>query len=188
MDELQELWNKERSEDPKSPPDFKLGKRSSGLIEKLRLSLIYEYRFNLFGGPLAVGMLLYLGYRDLSIILAVLLVPLIMYYRYLLREIREFDLSGNITETVGKTYRILRVFIFRYRALCWLLIPVSMYYGYIEGSAEPVSGAEEVPLYILAGLLLLGGLMIIGLLELYIYVIYGRYLKSLKSILEDLRS
>lgn len=188
MDDLQELWKKERSEDPQSPPDFDLGKNSNGLIENLRLSLIYEYRFNLFGGPLAVGLLLYMEYRDLAIILAVLLLPLILYYRYLLKEIKEFDLSSNITETLQKTYLILRVFILRYRALCWVLIPISMYYGYIEGSAVPATGAEEVPWYILAVLLLLAALMIIGLVELYIYLIYGRYLKSLKNILEDLRS
>ncbi|GAB5410273.1 MAG: hypothetical protein BalsKO_26380 [Balneolaceae bacterium] len=186
MDELKELWKKEQG-GKALPKEEKVSFLSSKntLIEKMKKSLYWEDMFN---KVFSVAVFIYLVYTKeymYSAVFNLIIIPVIWYYRFLINEINKFTYETEVKSYLKNIYRLLRTFVLRYRAFGIVVVPISFIYGFYLGySTDPDPSKILEPLTIL--IVILGMLFFYGLVELYIYLLYGRLLKKLKELLLEI--
>jgi hypothetical protein len=187
MDELQQLWKAEQDslidKKPK-PPD--LHQEPTSIIEKMKKRLKHEDRANYLIGILLVAYFLNEGWYVLGGIIVAFLIPVFWYYRYLIRELKFDAFSMDVLHFLSKTSRMLSAFVLHYRIFGYVVVPLGFVGGIISGLLEdndPAADMLSPELIIISAVCLV---LLMMLMELYIWLMYGKLMKKLKALIKDL--
>lgn len=183
MDELRELWKKEQGDDTIAQKEVDLSSTTESVVDKMKKALFWEDIFNKLFSIVLFVYLIYTKEYLYGVGFVVFMAPVLWYYNYIITEIEKFTYQTDVKNYLQNIYRILRVFVIRYRAIVVVLVPISFLYGFYVGYQENTEPDKVIePTTIIIAVIVL--LVFYGLAELYIYLLYGRKLEKLKKLLE----
>ncbi|MCG8390292.1 MAG: hypothetical protein MJA30_32385 [Cytophagales bacterium] len=161
--------------------------RSRTVLYWLRVILSIEFWLNNIITPLAVYHEFSKNSKATAIFLIVVGIVYFIYYIFLIRQIRRFDFSGNVRESLSKIYGYLKFYLLHYKVVFFAALYFGGFYGFYEAAAA--DGGFVLGSQIIWPLLLL----VVALIPVYlifhflINLVYGRKIKRLKAIIEGLR-
>ncbi len=188
MDELQKKWKVEQVEMQQDFPELPdLHKEPTSIIEKMKKRLKHEDKANYLIGLILLVYFIVEGWYGFSGIFLALLIPVFWYYRYLIRQLEYDPYAMDVVHFLQRTTRIISAFVMRYRIFGYVVVPVGFISGLIMGISE--EGEFEISKFLEWELLLVSIItltLFMIVIEVYIWIMYGRLLKKLKSLLKEL--
>ena len=202
FDQLQEQWNKEPQNIPEFPEKLDKIKEARNPIDKVRSNMKKELIVqSVLVVLIAFFPFLKTGKWDSQLITMfsvfyVLMVGFMLYYG--LKFYRFYKESYNLAYDSRKnlmwfSYE-LRLFIELYRALTFIMMFLGMAFGLYWGAHHQGSSErtliDETNYFVLLGVVLLVMIILLGVViafaEVFIRMAYGRYLKKINNILQQL--
>jgi hypothetical protein len=178
------LWNKGKESASQGEDiniDELISKKSKTPLYWIKIVLWIEFWINLVSLPF------FLLYKEIEPVLYGIVGPIVIviylvYYQFLIQNIRRFDFTVNVKTGLRKLYGYLNFFFLHYKVVIWLLLPLAYAYGdyiAIQRQQENVTMNEFLKII---GL----GIVVCGVMCLFfnflINLIYGRKIKRLKRI------
>lgn len=160
--------------------------RSRNVLYWLRVILTIEFWLNNIGTPIAIYYEFQRDSRATAIFLIVVGVVYFFYYLFLIRQIRSFDFSGNVRESLTRIYHYLKFYVLHYKVVFFASLYFGGFYGYYEAITEKgpfVPNKDTLLPLLLVAVLLIPVYLIFHFL---INLIYVRKIKKLKKIIEGL--
>jgi len=187
-----DLWNKGKrhsSVEREIDVDELITKKSKTPLYWIKVVLWIEFWLNLVSVPLT-----YIFFRDDEPFIYGVLMPIvgliyIVYYQFLIQKIKAFDYTINVKAGLRKLYGYLNFFFLHYKVLIWLFIPLSYAYGtYLEFQKEPTDEVEAKSWLIIVAVGIVASALISLLFNFLVNLIYGRKIRRLKGIVQELES
>ena len=179
-----------------------LGKKSKTVLYWVKFILWIEFSVSLITIPFILmdwnnAYYKHLGenYLDYAtpISLAILL-GYLFYFQFLIWQINRFDFAGDVKTSLNKIYNYLKFYILHYKILVWGIYPISVMLGGYAGAKQAASELGE-ELVIGSGLFwalilvtLVIGLLFSLLMNFLVNLIYGRKIKRLKGMIDELNA
>ncbi|WP_436517167.1 hypothetical protein [Ekhidna sp. To15] len=191
--DIRSVWNRSKAkEDPSSLQINKLERKGTkNTLYWIRIILWIEFSLTIISMPF---MIVYVTSRGDSLgLIAIYIfisVVYLFYYQFLIRQIRQFSYDGNVLANIKKLYGYLRFYILHYYVVFWISLVLSFIYAMMDPANEEVlskieSTSQWVTVIAIWALLLA---IVGGLFHLLIYLIYGRKIKRIGRMMEDLES
>ncbi|MEP5613213.1 MAG: hypothetical protein ABJP45_13240 [Cyclobacteriaceae bacterium] len=187
-----DLWNKgKRQSSIQQEIDVEelITKKSKTPLYWIKLILWVEFWLNLISLPVV-----FIFYRDddpflYGVLMPIALLIYLVYYQFLIQKIKAFDYTINVRNGLRKLYGYLNFFFLHYKVLVWLFIPLGYVYGtYValqKDSPDEVTTKSWL-------IIIVTGVVVSGLISLLfnflVNLIYGRKIKRLKGIVQELES
>ena len=121
----------------------------------------------------------------------VMIVVYLFYYQFLIRSIRKFDYAGDVKGSLTKIYKYLKFYILHYKVVVWGLIPISCAVSTLL-ALEEIAAKDETfafystPFWVMIGFMAVASLLISALFNFLVNLIYGRKIKRLKEMVNQL--
>ena len=191
--DIRSIWNKSKKlEDPSSLKINRLEKKGTKTtLYWIKVILWIEFWLNIIITPIFVPYLLKRGdsIGFIAFITSITFIYLI-YYQFLIRKINRFSYDGNVIKSLKKVYGYLRFFLLHYKVVIWISMIIGVVHEFSREKYDEVlndiNTQEDWIAFILINLLVMG--VIGGLMHLIINLIYGRKIKRLKRMVQDLES
>lgn len=184
-----DLWNKGKKHATKGEElniDELVTKRSKTPLYWIKVVLWIEFWMNLLSFPIV-----YVFYKEDEPILYGVVMPLIIliylvYYQFLIRQIKAFDFSVDVKTGIKKLYGYLNFFFLHYKVVVWVIIPLAYIYGnYVAFQENPTEFTLKSGLIMLVtGIIICGAIVLLS--NFLINLIYGRKIKRLRGIVAEL--
>jgi len=193
QDELKNIW--ESASQPVEISDEKvdkiINKKSLNLVEKLTKAVRFEHVFNMIISPILVTICVFVSEYKLAIILSAMLIPVLLYYHFLIEKLYNHRIELNVYDYLQQSYATLKRFIRHYYVAAIFILIISLYAGYELGESvigENVGVVDEEKftneIYYLSAVMIIS----IALSYLFIYLLYGRKLRRLRKIIQEFDS
>lgn len=189
--DIRSVWNKGKAkEDPSALQIDKLERKGTKTtLYWIKVILWIEFWLTLVSLPF---LLIYVIKRGdaAGLIIVYLCVTLVylFYYQFLIKQIRRFSYDGNVLQSLKKVYRYLRFYILHYYVVFWISIVLGFIYGLSDPAnqeqLELIKTDKQWAIVIAIWTVMLG--LIGGVFHLAIYLIYGRKIKRLRKMVQDL--
>lgn len=185
-----DLWNKGKGPAP-AEQEFNLdelvSKKSKTPLYWIKTILWIEFWLNLLSFPL-----MFILFKDdepvlYGIIMPVIILIYLVYYQFLIRQIKAYDFSVDVKTGLKKLYDHLNFFFLHYKVLVWFFIPLSFVYGVyvsLQEKATEEFGSKEWLIIIVTGVVACGILSLV--FNFLLNLIYGRKIRRLKGIVQEL--
>ena len=196
--DIKDIWAKGklgRSAEMDVNVDEVVGKRSRDVLYWVKFILWIEFGLNVVSLPFfAWGAIsedsTQLDRYVYSIGVGLVIIYL-FYYQFLINSINRFDYSGDVKGSLTKIYRYLKFYILHYKVVVWGLVPVSSAFGFAMSLMEVAEQDDNFRLYntafwISVGILVLFTFLFSLLLNFLVNLIYGRKIKRLRSMVNQL--
>ena len=193
QDELKNIW--ESASQPVEISDERvekiINKKSLNLVEKLTKAVRFEHIFNMIVSPLLVAICVWMEVYKLALILSAMLIPILLYYHFLIEKLYNHRIELNVYEYLKESYATLKRFILHYYLAAIFILLISLYAGYELGETmlgnhigviDQKSFNEDIYYWSVVAIIS------IALAYLFIYLLYGRKLRRLKKIIKELES
>ncbi len=193
--DIQGLWEKgkqaNRSTEPEIDIDQAIKGKSRTTLYWIKIILWMEFWINVISTPIIIKMLLELESYPLLGFFLVLVAVYLIYYLFLIRLINKFNYLNDVKSSLKRLYKYLNFYLLHYKVLVWTIFPGSWIYGFWVGFKEGSGG--EMPEGLKAWAILIGFLVVtIGIMILIstwlINLIYGRKIKRLKGMVQELEA
>ncbi|MEQ9467323.1 MAG: hypothetical protein RLN88_07915 [Ekhidna sp.] len=191
--DIRSVWNKSKErQERSSPPLEKLERKGTRTtLYWIKTILWIEFWLSIIALPV-----MFIYFRDMEVsgwfTLSYFMITLIylVYYQFLIRQIRTFSYDRNVLENLKKIHGYLRFYLLHYKVVFWL----SLLCGFIYGMMDPenkdlldkVDSLKQWIIMIIVWIVLFA--IVGGLFHLFIYLIYGRKIKRLKKMIQELGS
>ncbi|MEO9485393.1 MAG: hypothetical protein ABJG47_18180 [Ekhidna sp.] len=191
--DIRSVWNKSKAkENPSSLQIDKLERKGTRTtLYWIKIILWVEFWITIVLIPLMTYLTIKRG-DSIGLIIFYVLVTIVylIYYQFLIRQIRRFSYDGNVLQSLKKVYGYLRFYLLHYKVVFW----ISVVMGFIYGVSDPANHAdlskiestEQWAAVIAVWVISLS--VIGGLFHLLLHLIYGRKVKRLKKMVKDLAS
>lgn len=196
FDDIQAAWNQEGSENIQLPTALSDLKGKNSPVKKIRSAMRTELIFQVFGmivigfSPQIIGLhtnfqlAFYMTYGFLAIISIYYLIRFYFFYN------RLYNYTLSSKESLYTLYYDIKVNIEMYRSFNYALIPilvimVSLFLVAKLPFAVPMNQSHLLTLGVI--ILAISTIIVYGFLEFGIKVSYGRYLKEIGIVLDQLR-
>ncbi len=197
--DIKDIWAKgklQRFETLNVDVDNLVGKKSKNVLYWVKFILWIEFGIN---ATSLIFITFSLAYIDLKtwekwtyVITMGVIVLYLFYYRFLIKSIDSFDYTGNVRSSLKKIYNYLRFYILHYKVYVWLVMPIAILIISFF-SAQEVFQEKNQPFEIGSKpfwmfMLLVGFVTLITALIMHFIVnlIYGRKIKRLKGMIDEL--
>lgn len=193
-EELQSLWNKAKSTQEVVNADYAVldRARTRTTLQWIKTILWIEFWLSLV---LSVPFCFWMHDNNISngiIIFAIAVqVTYCIYYLFLIKRINLFKYDGEVLRGLKKVYRYLKVFLLHYKIVAWISVTTGFTMGYISGveSETGESITYDAAFFWGLGIGFLITMVVIGLLmQLIIYLIYGKKIRKLKGTIRALEA
>ncbi len=163
--------------------------KSKDTLGWIKLILSIELALNVLMAPL-----IYLWWDRIGLnwefyVLLGIICVYVIYYLFLIGAISRFDYAGRIKDSLKTIYRYLSFYLLHYKVVIWVIFPLSFCYGLYIGITDDGKSLSEVSsqAWLTIGVIaiLLNGAMI-ALFTWLINLIYGRKIRRLKAMVDDL--
>ncbi len=192
--DIQGLWEKgkqiSRSNEPEIDIDQAIKGKSRTTLFWIKVILWIEFWINVVSLPLMVLMFLEMeSYGFMAFFIALVLVYLV-YYLFLIRSINQFNYLSDVKSSLKRLYKYLNFYLLHYKVLVWTVFPGSFIYGLWLGIHESGDELPDDPKFwwIMAGILVVGVGLFILIGSWMVNLIYGRKIKRLKGMVEELEA
>lgn len=157
----------------------------------IRVILWIEFWLTIVGAPIAVYLFSTMYNRWFTISYGAICILYLFYYQFLIRKIERFNYDGNVVESLRSVYGYLRFYLLHYKIVIWLSLTVGFVMGLIQGMEENGGVPEDATIRFWA--IVIGGSVLVilllgGLFNFLIHLIYGRKIKRLKGMVKALES
>ncbi len=199
--DLIDIWKKDTAslKNAEINVDKVLEKKSTSVLAKVRFILKIEFWLNILVTP-ACSIFYFLEFgKGYGIFTGSAFIIYFIYYLFLIRSINRFDYSGNVKQSLTKVYKYLRFYLLHYKVVIWvgyvLVIWGSAGYGFYMGyTGQEIDLPQSTPnfeftktqAYVALGLIIIVPVLFAALLNWLVNLIYGRKIKKLKRIVDDL--
>lgn len=191
--DIRSVWNKGKAkEDPSALQIDKLERKGTKTtLYWIKVILWIEFWTTLVSIPFLVSYVTKRGDSTGAIIAYLcLIVVYLVYYQFLIWQIRKFSYDGNVLQSLKKLYGYLRFYILHYYVVFW----ISLVVGFIYGLSDPANQKQlalietnkQWAMVIAVWTVMLA--LIGGIFHLVIYLLYGRKIKRLRKMVQDLES
>ncbi|WPQ61602.1 hypothetical protein SIO70_24890 [Chitinophaga sancti] len=196
FDDIQAAWNQEGNENIQLPNALSDLKGKNSPVKKIRSTMRTELIFQLFGmivvgfSPQMLGLhsnfqlAFYMTYGFLVIISIYYMIRFYFFYN------RLYNYTLNSKDSLYSLYYDIKVNIEMYRSFNYALIPilVIMTFLYLVAKIPLASLMDQSHLLTLGVIILaISTIIVYGFLEFGIRLSYGRYLKEIGSVLDQLK-
>ena len=196
--DIKDIWAKgklQRSSEVEVNVDEVVGKKSKDVLYWVKFVLWIEFWINVVSLPLFAWNM---TADDVTVVnqyiygtgIALVFVYL-FYYQFLIRSINRFDYAGDVKGSLTKIYKYLKFYILHYKVVVWGLVPISSTFGFFLALSDLADKEESMELYseafwVSVGVLIVVTLLFSLLLNFLVNLIYGRKIKRLKSMVNQL--
>lgn len=155
----------------------------------IKTILLIEFWSSIVFVPLLVWYLRNRG-DSIGFILFYLAVTIIylFYYQFLVKQIKNFNYDGNVLDSLKKVYGYLRFYLLHYKVVIWLSMIIGLIYGFLaeenHQNLEKIDSLKGWVLTIGFSVILTG--IVGGIMHWLVHMIYGRKIKRLKRMINDL--
>lgn len=192
-DKLKNLWkqNKSSAEVSDNQVDDILKHKSNSVIARIIKTIKTEHIFNIVSFPIIFSLLIYYNMYIETILMVVIYLPFLIYYHFLLRRLKKAKIELNVHDYLLACYSNFKSFINHYRIAGVVLGLVGYIIGFMIGrhdNSHPFAifkqdGSLEIALILF---LFFGALLSFGFIWWIIHLLYGKKLKALKLMIEEL--
>jgi len=203
--DIKDIWakgKKQQTEMLTVDVDDMIGKKSKTVLYWVKFILWIEFSITLISIPLIFldwneVYFKYLGenYLDYANPISIgIMVGYLVYFQFLIRQINRFDYAGDVKSSLTKIYNYLRFYILHYKVLVWAIYPISvMFGGYIGVMQAAESQGDQFAIgstffWAMFGITLVIGLLFSLLMNFLVNLIYGRKIKRLKRMVDELNA
>ncbi len=194
----QELWQGGQNEGTEITSQTLHFRTSHTYIDKIRRNMRTEFYFGLFFLPAA---LLYAAIKspdyELSLIVRSCIVYIVIISAFYVYRFFAFyrslsHLSFNTRESLLWFVSEMRLQLEVYRSFTYIMVLCGLFFGMLYGIFDTSGDSSSTALtdrqLIWLLLSLFGGMLIftLGLLETWIYLVYGRYVRKLRALITEL--
>lgn len=199
--DLIDIWKKDTASlrNAEINVDEAIGKKSTTVLAKIRFILQIEFWLNNAITPACAILYFIEVNKAAGIFTGLAFLIYFAYYLFLIRSINRFDYSEDVKHSLTKVYKYLRFYLLHYKVVIWVTYLLVFWGGVIYGYYMASTGQEmdmppNVPkidftgihLYVLLTLIVLIPILFASLLHWLVNLIYGRKIKKLKRIIDDL--
>ncbi|WP_420575610.1 hypothetical protein [Ekhidna sp.] len=114
----------------------------------------------------------------------------LVYYQFLIRQIKRFNYDKNVLESLKKVYGYLRFFLLHYKVIFWISLITGFIYGLMDpANAEGLAKIETVrqlAITIIVWIILVA--LVGSLFHLILFLIYGKKVSRLRKMVKELES
>ena len=188
--DLSQIWSKSKEANALDQIDIDQAIRgkSKDTLHWIKIILMIELGLNVVMTPF-----IYLWWRSYGLTwqfyfyLGIVLVY-VGYYLFLIREVSNFSYAEEVKAGLSKIHRYLKFYLLHYKAVIWILYPLSYLYGLYLGfqaNGESFSDLSMIRWLKLIGISIAFNATMIALFTWLINLIYGRKIKRLKGIIDS---
>lgn len=194
-DKLKNLWkqNKSSVEVSENQVDDILKLKSNSVIARIIKTIRTEHILNIVSFPIIFSLLLYFNMYLEIILMVIIYLPFLIYYHFLLRRLKKAKIELNVHDYLLACYSNFKSFINHYRIAGVILGLVGYFIGFMitrHDKTHPFAllaedGSLEIWLIIV---LFFGAVLSFGFIWWIIHLLYGKKLKKLKLMIEELEA
>lgn len=200
LDELKSAWNKENTSDVSIPETVQQLKKAQHPLDKLKRNMKNEWFMQLMAIAAfafvpqlqKIHSSLYLYYYIAYSILVIISIYYLSRFRNFYTQITHY--SGDTKDSLTKIYHEFKLNIERYHSFGFLLLPFCLAWmaiyiqsGLIKQGKNLDSFSENTKILLLVVVIFII-LLLVGSILGWTKYYYGKYLKQIKSVLDELKS
>lgn len=185
------LWEKGKQYAPNVEIDVDetIKSKSRGTLYWIRVILTIEFWINVTAMP-CFFYLLFIQHQDYiwGSTAVVITAIYLFYYRFLIRQVKQFSYEDDVRTSLKKLYGYLHFFVLHYKVVLWVSLLIGLIKGFVEdvpNSVTPEQMAEPMfwPMMIGVSAIMAGAVGLV--LTLLVNLLYGRKIKRLRKIVNE---
>ncbi|MBK6266424.1 hypothetical protein JKA74_15370 [Marivirga sp. S37H4] len=192
--ELKDLWRLNTSEVEVSDKkiDEIISYKSTNIISRIIKTMKVEHYMNIIAFPIFFISLIYFSMLVEAILTVVVFVPFLWYYQTLLNKLNKAKIQLSVHDYLLACYENLQVFVAHYKIASVFLVAIAFFVTtratWSESIDHKILNSEgEINIsYLLS--IAIGLAFSIGSMLMIIHLLYGRKMKILKSMIEELEN
>ena len=193
--DLKNIWHKKQAniELPKEKIDNITKIRSTNIIDKISKTIKMEHWINIVSYPIITTACIYYdGYLE-ALFVSLIFIPFLFYYHNLLNKLKKVDIQSNVIEYLKSCQSIFQKFVSHYKRIGVLLTIISFFVG-LNLTGGFLEMLHEIKMkdirdqVLTISFLLMGILFSIALVLIIVRLLYGKKLKALNTMIEELET
>ena len=133
------------------------------------------------------------SFQVINIVTLFLMVAYLFYYQFLINKIKKFDYTEDVFSSLSRIYGYLKFYLLHYRVIVWIILPAVFVLSAVLSYIETPNHENTIPMWspqfwIFCSIMAFIALVIILIMHFLVNLIYGRKIKKLKGMIEELGS
>ena len=176
-----EIWQQSNVE--KLPQiDIDLTKKPLSIVQRIERTIKVEYWINWIAAIVGPVWLVFENQLWFGGVIAVLMVPVLLYYHFLIKRLESVKTDANVLSYLKKSHDIIKKFMNHYKLFSWVFGGIGFFLGL---SLSP--NGLDLQFELSEVLIMLIAISIaIGVVYLIIYWLYGKKFNQLKELIKNI--